>query len=57
MLQGDNRLERMLNWMSYLTYIYQSDDVQEIVFAEGVVHDPVLMLRSPQGRCVLFNIC
>ena len=57
MLQGNNRLDRILKWKMYLNYFYSNDNIHNVVFAEGVVHDPVQMLKSLQGKCVIFNIC
>jgi hypothetical protein len=41
----------------YLSQYYHSDNIHKIVFAEGVVHDPVQMVHSNKGKCVIFNIC
>ena len=57
MLQGNNRLDRILKWKMYLNFFYNDDNIHNVVFAEGVVHDPVQMLKSFQGKCVIFNIC
>ena len=57
MLQGNNRLDRILNWKIYLEKMYGTDNVHNVVFAEGVVHDPVQMLKSLKGKCVIFNVC
>jgi hypothetical protein len=57
MLQGNNRLDRILNWKMYLEKMYGTDNVHNVVFAEGVVHDPVQMLKSLKGKCVIFNVC
>ena len=57
MLQGNNRLDRILNWKMYLRFYYNNDNIHNVVFAEGVVHDPVQMLKSPKGKCVIFHIC
>ena len=47
MLQGDNRLDRMLKWMQYLKWYYQRD-VHAMRVAPGVGHDPVqVRLSSP----------
>jgi hypothetical protein len=71
MLQGDNRLDRILKWREYLNYfysnrqdslqpegdIYQEQDVHKVVFAEGVVHDPVQMIKTDIWRCVVLLLC
>ena len=57
MLQGNNRLDRILNWKMYLEDLYGNENVHNVVFAEGVVHDPVQMLKSLKGKCVIFNVC
>ena len=57
MLQGNNRLDRILKWKMYLNFFYNDDNIHNVVFAEGVVHDPVQMLKSIQGKCVIFNVC
>ena len=57
MLQGNNRLDRILNWKMYLEDLYGNENVHNVVFAEGVVHDPVQMLHSLKGKCVIFNVC
>ena len=57
MLQGSNRLDRLLNWKMYLTNYYEKDDIHNVVFADGIMHDPVQMLKSIKGKCVIFNIC
>lgn len=41
----------------YLRFYYNNDNTHNVVFAEGVVHDPVQMLKSPKGKCVIFHIC
>ena len=40
MLQGDDRMDRMLKWMSYLEY-YFGRKVHSLLLVEDVPHDPV----------------
>lgn len=56
MLQGNNRLDRIIKWKAYLHLLY-GRDVHPLVFALGVEHDPVKMVFSPTGRCVIFGTC
>jgi len=56
MLQGNNRLDRIIKWKAYLRLLY-GRDVHPLVFALGVEHDPVKMVFSPTGRCVIFGTC
>ena len=56
MLQGDNRLDRALNWQAYLLHIYKRP-IHRLFNAQGVAHDPVQMLRSSTSRCAIFNVC
>ena len=56
MLQGDNRLDRALNWQAYLLHVYKRP-VHRLFNALGVAHDPVQMLRSTSSRCAIFNVC
>lgn len=57
MLQGNNRLDRLLKWKMYLTNYYEKENIHNVVFANGIMHDPVQMLKSVKGKCVIFNIC
>lgn len=56
MLQGENRLDRMLKWKNYLKHFF-GYDVHSLVLAHGVGHNAVDMLTSPEGKCLVFGIC
>jgi hypothetical protein len=56
MLQGSNRVDRMLKWIAYLKLIY-GRDVHRFVEVDGVSHNPIAMLYSSLGRCIVFGIC
>jgi len=56
MLQGDNRLDRALKYKAYLTLFYKRP-VHRIVFSPNVPHDPVKMLYSNPGKCVVLGVC
>ena len=40
MLQGDNRMDRMLKWMRYLEYFF-GRKVHSLLLVDDVAHDPV----------------
>jgi hypothetical protein len=56
MLQGENRLDRALKWKSYLRQKY-GREVHKMTFVEGVQHDPIGLMQSDVGRCVIFGAC
>lgn len=56
MLQGVNRLDRMLKWKAYLKHFY-GREVHRMAFVEGVQHDALALLSSELGRCVVFGAC
>lgn len=56
MLQGENRVDRMFKWMTYLGRIY-GHEVHRLVQAQGVPHNFFTMLNSREGKCVVFGIC
>jgi hypothetical protein len=57
MLQGDNRLDRIIKWKAYMKLLYHRDNFHPLIFAPGVYHDPVQMIFSDVGRCAVFSIC
>ena len=56
MLQGANRLDRVLKWKAYLKHFY-GREVHRMAFVEGVQHDALALLSSGLGRCVVFGAC
>lgn len=56
MLQGNNRLDRMIKWKAYLYMLY-GKDVHTLHFAPDVVHDPVNMMSSSVGKCLIVGVC
>ena len=40
MLQGDDRMDRMLKWMQYLEF-YFARKVRSLILAQDIPHDPV----------------
>lgn len=57
MLQGNNRVDRALKYVAYLNQYYQGNLNHKVIFSNGVPHDPVRMMKSTTGKCIIFQIC
>jgi len=57
MLQGNNRVDRLLKYRAYISRYFNNQNVHAVVSSEGVPHDPTIMMRSPNGACVIFGLC
>ena len=57
MLQGNNRVDRALKYIAYLNGYYKGDINHKIAFSNGVPHDPIKMLKSTTGKCIIFQLC
>ena len=57
MLQGENRVLRMLNYVKYLRHYYGRKIEHRLVHVPGIGHDAMAMLASTKGKCEVFGIC
>lgn len=57
MLQGNNRVDRALKYLAYLSVYYKGDINHKLAFSNGIPHDPVRMLKSLAGKCTIFQSC